>query len=187
MQMTPEMNDVITNSFLHNPMFGINIFKSDRRRLSALMKLCLLYYFRFGIVYSLRDNNNKIVALSLWNAPGTKFMDIWALLTRGFFLTTIHNLFIIGPKILIRALYADEINIKHHIREPHYYLFMLASIEHRCGRILLNKCRETFRGNALYWESSVPKNNHAYYKSFGAEMIGEEIIYGMSNAYFIWR
>lgn len=49
MQMTPEMNDVITDSFLHNPMFGINIFKSDRRRLSALMKLCLLYSFRYCI------------------------------------------------------------------------------------------------------------------------------------------
>lgn len=50
-QMTEEMKEVLTDSFLRNPMFGENIFKGNRRRLSSLMRLCLLYYFRFGIVY----------------------------------------------------------------------------------------------------------------------------------------
>lgn len=66
-------------------------------------------------------------------------------------------------------------------------MFMLASVKKGCGRLLMNMCHETFKGHALYWESSVPENDHSYYKSFGAKMIGEETIYGMSNAYFVWK
>jgi hypothetical protein len=52
-KMTQEMNDVLTDSFLHNPMFGENIFKCDRRRLHALMKLCLLYYIISALTLSI--------------------------------------------------------------------------------------------------------------------------------------
>lgn len=184
---TQEMCKVLTDSFLQNPMFGQDIFKGSYHRLYALMRLCLLYYFRFGMVYYLRDSNNQVAALSLWNAPGTKPLDIGALLTHGFIIATIRSISTIGITRLKRTLYASAINEKHHVKTPHYYMFMLASAQKGAGRILLNNCRETFKGHALYWESSAPKDNHAYYKSFGATMIGEEYIFGLSNAYFIWE
>lgn len=186
-QMFNDMSELLAESFLHNPMFGEYIFKGDRRKMLALMRLCLMYYIRYGIVYSLRDKNGKAAALSLWNAPGTKVLDISTLLFHGFFFATVRSLMIIGPGVLKKVLYATEINEKHHIKEPHYYLFMLSSVKKGAGRILLDRCHEEFKGNLLYWESSVPKDNHSYYKSFGAEMIGEEVIYGLSNAFFIWR
>ncbi|MEG2277726.1 MAG: hypothetical protein RSC80_07850 [Odoribacter sp.] len=185
--LTQEMNDLLTDTFLRNPIFGDNIFGGDRGKMSLMMHLCLLYYSRYGIIYSLRDCNNRIVALSLWDEPGATPLDFGALLTHGFFFVTIKNTLGIGLKRMKKLLNIMNINEQHHIKEPHYYMFMLGSIKKGCGRILFNDCLERFKGHTLFWDSSVAKDNHAYYKSFGAEMIGEEIIDGYSNAYFVLK
>lgn len=184
-KITPQMNDVLTSTFLQNPMFGEYIFEGDRRGLSSMMHLCLLYYSRYGIIYSLRDSDDKIVALSLWNEPGGT-PDIIKLMTHGFFFATVKFGLTTGYKNLQKFLNVLEVNGKHHIKEPHYYMSILSSIRKGCGRILFNNCLEQFKGHTLFWESSVSKDNHVYYKSFGAEMIGEEIIHGYSTAFFVF-
>lgn len=186
-KITLEMNDVLTSTFLQNPMFGEYIFERDRRGLSSLMHLCLLYYSRYGIIYSLRDSDDKIVALSLWNEPGGVPLDIIKLMTHGFFFATAKCGLTIGYNKIQKLLNVIKVNEKHHIKEPHYYMFIIASIRKGCGRMLFNNCLDQFKGHTLFWESSVSKDNHAYYKSFGAEMIGEEIIHEYSNAFFIFN
>lgn len=180
-----EIADILTDAFLNNPVIGGYFFDYNRKKVAVFMQVCTEYYARFGSVYTCVNSENRLVAVSLWTEPGSRPIGLWNVLKGGMLFSFLKVLSQVGLKSLYHILQYQRLADLHHPQEPHCYLFMLASIEKGAGRTLLQHNMEEYKGETLYWESSVGKDNHAYYKSFGAEMFHEERWNGTSTGFFM--
>jgi ribosomal protein S18 acetylase RimI-like enzyme len=97
-----------------------------------------------------------------------------------------------GPVVLWRSLAADAAMHKHHPREPHFFVWMLAvSPRHQrsgVGRALLTTALE--RAESLetftYLETANPENL-PYYASFGFRQVGEAALPRGAPIWFMMR
>lgn len=97
-----------------------------------------------------------------------------------------------GPAVLWRSLAADNAMHRHHPREPHFFVWMLAvSPQHQrtgVGRALLQTAlqRADEFGVETYLETAKPENL-PYYSSFGFREIGETRLPRNAPIWFMMR
>jgi GNAT superfamily N-acetyltransferase len=97
-----------------------------------------------------------------------------------------------GPAVLWRSLAADAAMHKHHPRDPHFFVWMLAVSPRQqrtgVGRALLNTAlaRAEEFGMPAYLETAKPANL-PYYSSFGFREIGEAQLPRGAPIWFMMR
>lgn len=96
-----------------------------------------------------------------------------------------------GWRGIVNFVRADAFITKHHIREPHYYLFVLGvdpAYQHRgIGRALLASlsARADAEGLPSYLETDKP-SSVALYRSVGFEVLSEDDVAGVPGMH-LWR
>lgn len=182
---TNDIYKVFTEAFLKNPMIGDYFFNKDRKKIFEFIKTTIKFYIKLGHVFVCKNESGDIVAAAALGLPGTKPLSVKSVIKNGFLPDFIKFFFTVGIKDAKKVLSTGDILEKNHFKDPHFYLYMLASVEKGAGRVLFNKVIDSYSENTIFFESSVTKNDHEYYKSFGAKPIGEIFIGGVSNMLFV--
>ncbi|MDV0446295.1 hypothetical protein MsAg5_01250 [Methanosarcinaceae archaeon Ag5] len=183
-----EIFQVMTESFMKNPLVGDYFFRQNEKKVYAFIQTTIEYYMRLGDIIVCKNESGKIVAVCALGMPDIEPVSLGSVIKNGMLLDFIGLIFKVGPSDVQRTLKAADILDANHIHEPHCYLYMLSSVEKGAGRALLTQVIDTYtQDNMIYFESTVTKNDHAYYKSFGAKSIGETTIGGISNMFFVFE
>ncbi|WNY25375.1 hypothetical protein [Methanolapillus millepedarum] len=183
-----EIFQVMTQSFMKNPLIGGYFFRQNEKKVYAFIKTTVEYYMRLGDIIVCKNEDGKIVAVCVLGMPDTEPLSLGSVIKNGMLLDFIGLIFKVGPSDMKRTLKAAHILEINHIHEPHCYIYMISSVEKGAGRALLNQVIDTYtQNNVIYFESTVAKNNHEYYKSFGAKPVGETTVGGVSHMFFIFE
>ncbi len=157
---------------MKSEMIGGYVFRHNAAHLLLFMNICVMYYNRVADLFVCRDEGGRIVSVALWTTPEQDFIGIPALLKHGFAIDLLKAVLKVGPLTVKRIIDLLSVDKSSCPKEPACYLFLIGSIARGAGREVMTYCIDYYRGNLLYWESAVPKDDHAYYKSFGAKPCG---------------
>lgn len=186
-EIKTEIFDLMTNAFMKNPMIGDYLFQGNWEHVHDFIELTVEYYIRCGEIIVCKNNESgKLAAVAAFGTPGLSPLSPTTIIKSGLLLKFIALVFKVGFPTVKRVLdYADTL-AEGHLAEPHYYLYMLSSVERGAGRLVLNEAIERYtKDHIIFFESTVTKDDHAYYKSFGARPLGEVHIDGISNMFFV--
>lgn len=183
--------NVLTDSFKDTPLFKDLLFPNKMDGIRDFMLFLTVYYLKTGHVYAMYEKEDmkkqNPLAVSLWNTPEDISICFRGVIKSGTFGKLFTAIVHVGLPAVVRLIQFMSMEDKHRIKGDFVYLFMVASIRKGCGAMLLQDNVNSFEGNDMYLESSVSKNDHAYYKQFGFEMISREIYQGIDNAFFVRR
>ena len=150
---------------------------SADERLAAITRvkrgLCEAYA-RYAEADALWEGD-RLLGVALAAAPGRFPLGL-----RADLFVYAHSL-ALGPRIIQRFLHLDRFMAVHHLREPHYYLFVLGvepdSQGRGHGKALLRalNARADARGVPCYLETDRPENVRLY-RSVGYEVVHEGTI-----------
>ncbi|ROS01008.1 acetyltransferase (GNAT) family protein [Sinobacterium caligoides] len=176
-----QLIDIFSEGFSDDPMFN---WMSPKPCLAGyVFELLTESYMDLNLSFIQREG----AGATLWQGPGQQVGDPIDLsaLWRGFRLY--------GFRALWRVLRVGRAMEKHHPKEPHYYLFAIATqISARgqgVGSLLLahtlRKADE--QGVGAYLENS-KQDNLAFYRGHGFEVIRELVpVPGAPTLYLMWR
>ena len=167
---------LLSKSFLDNPSSTCILdnmpVKKRRKKLYllhlGLTKACIVYGHASAVLY-----NGELAGVSLVYPPGSYPFSIWAWLCSGM------GGLVVGPRYTWRYATIDSHLRKKHIKEKHWYLYVLAVANHQQGKglgsVLVRRLSEQAGHEDLpcYLETDKPENINIY-KSLGYEVIGED-------------
>jgi len=168
-----EVAVVASRAFYTDPFF-IFLSKESILRARGLMLFMRanLRHWKGGRIVTVRDENDRVVGAAAWLPTGVYPQSVGEQLaqTPG----TIRALYR-RPKALVHGLKFLSAIAKHHVNEPHWYLFLLIAdpeVQRRgIGALLLNEALEQVdrEGVSAYLETQKVENL-AYYRRFGFEL-----------------
>jgi hypothetical protein len=175
----------LTDAFSEDPLFGV-VFK-NRKELHSFMKFAASYFNANGEIHHTDD----FTGVACWLHPGVQLMTVKEiLLGKGQLRESLRFLFSISLKSLINLYQLSNYFDKGHLKEKHFYLFLLgvqsASQGKGIGKQIMNYSFSKFGpGNMFYIENSNVANLH-FYEGLGFKLnsIGE---FKGAKAFFMTR
>lgn len=176
------MTDILTDAFWKTPMFRQYLFRGHRAQARAFLNALLWYSLKAGRTFVAEAEGEGIVACALWSLPDAPVMGIKTYLKTRMWPGML-SIALRSPAAMARInelfsfleIYAPEI--------PCTALEFLASARKGAGAELLGSCIERFKGQTLYVESIVSKNDHAFYRQFGFEIFERANFHGTDYAF----
>jgi hypothetical protein len=158
-----KLTNLATQAFIDDPVFCF-IFKNSKE-LYRFLYVCIKYYLRSGLLQVAYDVEGKACGMALWNEPGGKLITVTNVISSGMLGAYLKLLVTISPMSVHRMLKMSDLTQEGHLKESHWYLFLLASFQNGAGSAIVGNMTAHYADQIFYLENSKPvKNAHFYHK-----------------------
>jgi hypothetical protein len=177
---------VLTDAFWQTPLFSDFLFRGRMGPARTFLRLLLRFELRTGRVYAAVEPGAGVVACALWSHPDSPEFGLRSLLRLGL-LPLALLLFVQSPAAVKRIGELFRMLDRFAPETPCVTLEFLSSRQKGAGAALMNRGIADYRGQTLYVESIVSKDEHAYYRRFGFQPFARTVFHGTDYAFLLLK